>query len=252
MSNEPMDMNSTNPVDRDLLISRVVDDAATVADWQQVRAMAEHDPSVWRELFETQHAQSEFAQAVHQAIQIADGVEAPSDDSASSVVLYRFRKASVWAGWAVAAGVALAWLAPAYVIGPAVQPPQPGDTTAVAGSGREYDVTTQSGPIVLPRNESTPGGLSGALASDDRGIASPDTLRQVSSGPHTQAMGEMPDRVLLEVRPLPDGRMELIYVRRIIEKAIIGENDLYQVVPDDTGTQRAVPLRQRRPSSGPI
>jgi hypothetical protein len=99
-------------------------------------------------------------------------------------------------------------------------------------------------------------------------LASPRTLgtepfRQAStgqptvqpSGPSngaTEHLAEVPDRVLLEVRPLPNGQVELIYVRRLIEKAIVDEGDLYQVKPDDAGIDRAVPYRQRRPSSGPI
>lgn len=257
--------NHNDPIDRDLLISRVVDDMASASDWLQLRAMAEIDASVWRELFEAQHAHSEFTQAVRQAIQFADGVDAPVGELSSPPLVYRFRQASRWAGWAVAAGVALAWVAPAYLIGTTTENTTPirndsivlaDEGTANAGrsratTGADFDVVTESGPLVGPYASRPAASLAGRPTEAGSPLGF-DALRQVSAESGTQTVGEMPDRVLIEMRRLPDGRMELVYVRRVIEKAIVGENDLYQVVPDDTGTDRAVPLRQRRPSSGPI
>lgn len=246
MNGEPMDNTTPNPADRDLLISRVVDDVATADDWKHLRGLANDDPSLWRELFEAQHAHGEFAQAVQQAILVADGVDAPVGDAGSWGVSYRLRQASRWAGWAVAAGVGLAWLGPAYLGAPGIDttPPTNAQPIALAGNpptNSANGTTSKAGDFIVSPTNPT-----------ERGLGTGDTLRQVSTSPNAQAVGEMPDRELLEMRRLPDGRMELIYVRRIIEKAIMAENDLYQVVPDDTGTGRAVPLRPRRPSSGPI
>ncbi len=247
-------MESDNPMrepaDRDLLISRVVDDAASPGDWQQLRALAEYDPSVWRELFEAQHAQAELAQAVQQAIAIADGIDAPIDQLSAPAFRFRFRQAASWAGWAVAASVAVIWVAPH------VNPPAPALPVSANEQAGIVPPLVSSEPAASPlgtfetfgaSSQPTPSMLAGNRS------ALTDPYRQASTvTPGTEQLAEMPDRVLLEVRPLPDGRLELIYVRRLIEKAIVDDGELYQVKPDDAGIDRTVPYRQRRPSSGPI
>lgn len=248
MDHNNFDSQTREPVDRDLLISRVVDDAASAEDWQQLRALAEYDPSVWRELFEAQHAQAELSQAVQQAIAIADGIDATVDDMGGMSLRFRFRQAATWAGWAVAATVAVVWVAPHLT------------TPATVPGGNRAGISppiVQGGPTPgqISEFETFPDGSSigqGTLANDR--TFGTDQFRQASTGsaPGTEQLAEMPERVLLEVRPLPDGRVELIYVRRLIEKSVIDEGDLYQVKPDDAGISRTVPYRQRRPSSGPI
>jgi hypothetical protein len=241
------DNPSREPVDRDLLVSRVVDDAASPEDWQQLRALAEYDPSVWRELFEAQHAQAELAQAVQQAIAIADGVDAPVDQLSGPGLVFRFRKAAAWSGWGLAASVAIVWAVStmtwqAGVPSAGPQAPQPsGSTVAMvdpdsgsAGQFEAFNTTAEPSASMLAQPRTLP----------------TEQFRTASAA--TERMGEMPERVLLEVRPLPDGRMELIYVRRLIEKTVVEEGELYQVKPDDAGIDRAVPYRTRRPSSGPI
>lgn len=246
---------SHEPIDRDLLISRVVDDAASAGDWQQLRALAAYDPGVWRELFEAQHAQAELSQAVQQAIAIADGIDAPIDALSGVSIRFRLRHVASWAGWAVAASVAVIWVAPHVN-------PSSGPVTPVLGGNQAVFVppVVPSGPEVSPPSTFEAfGGSSqpnpGLLAGERSAIG--DRYRQASAGVTggtggAEHLAEMPERVLLEVRPLPDGRLELIYVRRLIEKAIVEDGELYQVKPDDAGIDRAVPYRQRRPSSGPI
>lgn len=251
MDHDNFDSRTREPVDRDLLISRVVDDAASAEDWQQLRALAEYDPSVWRELFEAQHAQAELSQAVQQAIAIADGVDAPVDDLGGMSLRFRFRQAATWAGWAVAATVAVVWVAP-QLMGPATS--GPGSNLAGVGPLVTLDgpSSTQLDGTMFEAAPDVPDIGRGALASD-RSYGG-DQFRQASTGAAagTEQLAEMPDRVLLEVRPLANGQVELIYVRRLIEKSVIDEGDLYQVKPDDAGINRTVPYRQRRPSSGPI
>lgn len=265
--------NARQPVDRDLLISRVVDDAASPGDWEQLRALADYDPSVWRELFEAQHAQAELAQAVQQAIAIADGIDAPVDLLRGGY-RFRLRQVSSWAGWAVAASVAIFWMAP-NLTGPATPAGAPGGS--LAGNTPAPDTASSEGGAFLAGASTERGAgdreSSGFVPYIPRGLATRDPVisdtpqydssfatqpyRMVSDlsgvqSPQAQQLAEMPDRVLLEVRPLPNGQLELIYVRRLIEKAVVNEDDLYQVKPDDAGIDRTVPYRTRRPSSGPI
>ncbi|MFI4883050.1 MAG: hypothetical protein ACIAQU_10755 [Phycisphaerales bacterium JB064] len=268
--------SAREPVDRDLLISRVVDDAASPADWEQLRALAEYDPSVWRELFEAQHAQAELAQAVQQAIAIADGIDAPIGELAGPSIVFRFRQVASWAGWAVAASVAVFWMAPHVTSSVTPVPPTNGDGSIATGTGsntappvvtEQSPATTRlaSGPTerdLAPFTQYVPRGWNSRdpVMSDTPQYESQFASQQYqmvsdltpSQTPSAQPLAEMPDRVLLEVRPLPNGQVELIYVRRLIEKTVINENDLYQVKPDDAGVDRTVPYRTRRPSSGPI
>ncbi|MEQ8317509.1 MAG: hypothetical protein RIE77_07970 [Phycisphaerales bacterium] len=256
--------DNPNPtrVDRDLLISRVVDDAASAQDWEQLRALAEYDPGVWRELFEAQHAQAELAQAVEQAIAIADGIEAPLDDLPAASFRFRVRKVSSWAGWAVAASVAVVWAAPFFATQAGAPIPSDGRELAggsATGSTVLNDNTATVNPFELvgPTRQGPPTTMiaRGNTAVPDSAIGPYQT---VSADPSprrntaTEQLAEMPERTLLEVRPLPDGRLELIYVRKLIERAIVEDGDLYQVKPDDAGIDRTVPYRTRRPSSGPI
>ncbi len=250
MSPTDHDNLEPQPVDRDLLISRVVDDAATARDWDQLRALAEYDPSVWRELFEAQHAQADLARAVEQAIAIADGIDAPTDALTGPSLRFRIRKVAGWTGWALAAGVAIAWMAPQLTPSRPTSPlgtPQPGGQAlplAVAGNN------TSSQPSRVELVDPSQASGNPLLAGGPSRRASTSSAATPESTAHLVA--EMPERTLLEVRPLPDGRLELIYVRKLIERAIVDDGDLYQVKPDDAGIDRTVPYRTRRPSSGPI
>lgn len=261
MSQSEHDNPNPTRVDRDLLISRVVDDAASAQDWEQLRALAEYDPGVWRELFEAQRAQAELAQAVEQAIAIADGIEAPLDDMPAASFRFRVRKAASWAGWAVAASVAIVWAAPFFMTQAGAPAPSgigemasgdPAANTILDGGTREFNPFelvggTQQGPMTMITRDPT--SLPDSAIGPYQTVSADPAPR---SNTATEQLAEMPERTLLEVRPLPDGRLELIYVRKLIERAIVEDGDLYQVKPDDAGIDRTVPYRTRRPSSGPI
>ncbi len=262
MSQSEYDNPNPAPVDRDLLISRVVDDAASAQDWVQLRALAEYDPSVWRELFEAQHAQAELAQAVEQAIAIADGIDAPIEDMPAASFRFRVRKAASWAGWAIAASVAVVWVAPNFIAQPVSTTPLEGATVAgiqptgnniLSGGSNQakaFEIVdpTDRGPTtsILARGNPV---LPDSALGPYRNVS---TDQSRPSNTAAEQLAEMPERTLLEVRALPDGRLELIYVRKLIERAIVEDGELYQVKPDDAGIDRTVPYRTRRPSSGPI
>ncbi|MEO1007624.1 MAG: hypothetical protein AAFX79_03600 [Planctomycetota bacterium] len=300
MSNTEPRSDSPSPPDRDLLITRVVDDAASAQDWALLRAMAEDDPSLWRELFEAQHAQAELARIVGDAISVADGVEVPLDQlPAGRLRPVAVVRAAGWVGWAAAAVVA-AWMLPqAFGLGgapdregtmvaadpppadpPPVAPPQaPADWVgqqASAGQlvGEEsidiarapsFDETDyfvgplEQVPTTLVREglEQRRAQAAAELRREMAGDAGGSRPGMVSPGePFMLASAgessELPERMLLQARRLPDGRVELVYLRRFVERTVIDEADLYQVKPDDTNTPRPVPMRLSRPTSGPM
>ncbi|NRA58520.1 MAG: hypothetical protein HRU13_10460 [Phycisphaerales bacterium] len=260
----PNDHNNTDknpesggrpPVDRDLLISRVVDDAASAADWDQLRSLAEYDPSVWRELFEAQRAQAELAQAVEQAIAIADEIDAPLEHLPRHGMRLRFRQVASWGGWAVAASVAIFFVAP-NLTGPApvIDGGNQAGIVPPLGTNQANGSTQALGPYNPPEFIASPARelQLGNPPSQSPYLTDPYRLASTRQERAAEQLGEMPDRVLLEVRRLPDGKLELVYVRRLIERAVVDEDSLYKVKPDDAGIERTVPYRQRRPSSGPI
>lgn len=97
-------------IDRDMLISRVVDDQASDADWAQLRRLGEHDAGVWRELAEAQHEHAELCRAVESAIAVADDIDAPVEAGVRRRFAQRIRVVATWGGWAVAATLVLAWV----------------------------------------------------------------------------------------------------------------------------------------------
>ena len=63
-------------IDRDILLTRVLDGEATPEDWAAFRAMAACDPRVWTDLADTQQEQAELALARAEVVQMADEVDA--------------------------------------------------------------------------------------------------------------------------------------------------------------------------------
>ena len=110
----------TPEVDRDILISRVVDDEASPEDWAQLKALAAEDSAIWRDLFETQRTHAELSSAVEQQISVAEYIDAPVQDHLTIQLTDRVRRGLSWAGWAAAAAVVLAWVG----IGPIAGEPE--------------------------------------------------------------------------------------------------------------------------------
>lgn len=191
--------------DRDVLISRALDGEATPEDWSAFRAMAERDPTVWRELAEAQQDRAELAAAVAHAVAIADEVNAPIEQHLSERLTFRIRTVAAWGGWALAAGLILAaYLAP-------WQARRPPDTQS-AGLGPG-----------LVRIDSPQDALD---AYYTRGRADGTVL------------GELPERIVLETTPY-EGGIEVIYLRQIVER--LRADDFYRLGYDEAG--RPVPVR---------
>ena len=110
MSSEQKEDALMEEIDRDMLISRVVDDQATDADWAQLRRLGENDAGVWRELAEAQHEHAELCRAVESAIAVADDIDAPVEAGVQRRFAQRIRVVTTWGGWAVAATLVLAWV----------------------------------------------------------------------------------------------------------------------------------------------
>ncbi|MFN0131202.1 MAG: hypothetical protein ACKVW3_01515 [Phycisphaerales bacterium] len=177
----------------EVLISRVVDGVASAADWARLKALAETDGSIWRDLAEAQEMQSDLTTLVARAGAIADGIGAPVEEAMVSGLTNRFRLVGAWGGWAVAAAVGLAFVA-----------------------GRPGMMGTQ------------PGNQAGVLPSLSASDAFEQYLQKGTA--EGRVVGEMPTRVMLEARPAEGGGAtrgyEVIYLRQIMERVVVP--DLYQ------------------------
>lgn len=192
-------------VDRDILISRVIDDEASAADWAQLKALAAREPAIWRELFEMQRGQAELSSAVAQQLDVAEFVDAPAPDHLSAQLTHRVRRGMAWAGWAAAAAVAVAWVG--VRVGPEQAAPQVG----------------QAGVVNL---------------------TAPQLLDQYLEKGRQSGLvqGEAPAKTLLSAQPAPSGvGYEVIYIRQIVERAIV--TNLYQFGSDEAGNPQPVRLQ---------
>src|SRR5258706_10090719 len=90
-------------IQKDTLISRVVDGVAGPGDWVELDLMGGGDPALWRELAQAQRDKQLLDSAVSEAIASADSVGLPRTE-------WSVRRIRVpqWAGWAAAAALALA------------------------------------------------------------------------------------------------------------------------------------------------
>ncbi len=201
--------------DRDILIARVADSEASEAEWSAFRAHAERDPSMWRELAELQRDEQELAAAVNRAIAVADTIEAPMTEHAGARLTERFRAISLWGGWAAAAALVLMW-STGWRPAPAGTQPQAADLLPRFGTPQEA------------LNEYLTRGREAGVVVD-----------------------QAPEMVLLDARPVPEGRgFQVFYVRQIVEKAVV--DDLYRLGIDGSGKAATVRFRVAPTGQGPF
>ena len=182
--------------EKELLISTFVQDEAGEQEWDRLIALAEDDPSLWREVAEAQRDQKMLTALMARAAAVADTIEAPVEARAAAAPPYvevrsdsPMRRLGAWPGWAVAALVLLSWTISA------LQPPTAGPDGAQPAPGVQ---------------------LAGFTAQEafqsylDKGRAEGTVL------------SEQPRRVLIQTRPAPSGQgFELIFVQQVMERTIV-------------------------------
>ncbi|PCI09095.1 hypothetical protein COB72_07060 [bacterium] len=198
--------------ERDVLISRVIDGIATSHDWTIFRALAAHDPSIWTELADTQSIQETMCTHVDHFVSIADHIELPGGLIDDQPMRTRLDIISKWGGWAAAAAILVVW----FLGNPSLQSSNE-ITPITAGFGGSNILLDQAQPD----------------QAFDQYLASGQ-----SSG---QVVGEMPEHIVIETRPMPDGTIEVLYLRQIIERQII--DHAYREMRDETGNVFPVPVK---------
>ena len=197
----------------DILISRAIDGNATSGDWDELTALADANPAVWRNLAMSLREHQAFARAVNADVSVADAIEMPPMRSAATMALRDagrhpafLARVGGWSGWAVAAVFTIIWVTGVLnlVQNTAPQPTGSGHTAMVGASAAEL-----------------------LQAYLDKG-------RQEDF-----VIAEVPQRILIETRPNATGRgYELIYLRQILERTVVP--NLYQFHRDEAGQPRLV------------
>ena len=211
--------------DLDLLMARIVDGEAAAADWKKFQGEAQREPSLWRELAEWQRQHAVMTAAMGSAIDVAEAIEAPAREGLSIRFNDRLRLVGMWSGWAVAATLALAALSARI---------QPEPSTLPDGSARVAvgtDMRQDASFVPLAGNKPS---------SKTAQIPAADLFRAyVAQGlEQGTVLGEMPRRIVAEPRLLPDGQVELLYARQILERQVVPQ--WYRVGTDELG--RPLPI----------
>jgi len=200
------------------LFDRAVSHSASPGDWEQLEALAGHDPGVWHRLALALRDHGDLVGAMAGVGEAADGVELVD-------VLSRRRRWGARAGWVAAAAAIAVW----------------------AGTGL-FDGGLSQGRLDSSVGEAPSASVAQA-PSDSAGEAPSASVAQApsysvgeapsaSTPASSQLVGELPS-VLVGTRPLPDGEVEVTYLRRLLEKRTARR--LYQPGTDEWGQPTAVP-----------
>jgi hypothetical protein len=230
----------------DLLVNRMIEGRASASDWLTLRDAVGIDPSLWLQLSGVQGDSSDLAHALARAsasaqsitlgaigasgVQVGDSAGHSDDELAIGVVrriapapkqthahtgsrrsIHTMRTAGTWAGWGVAAMLAVA-------LGGTIW------RTAMLPS-------TQGGA----GSAALSAGLTGGLATDVNAGSPEGALGEyLKLGKQAgTVVGEMPNRVVLSATPQADGSYDVLYIRQIIERT--KATSAFQLKTDDSG-----------------
>lgn len=205
-------------IDRDVLITRVIDGGATGADWTALRRLAADEPEIWRELEETQQVHTALCAAVGEAVDAAAAVEIEAPGHA--VFRERVGWARSWGGWLTAAAMVLAW------------------SLYVPTQGPGFGSTSAIGPDM--------GGFVRVDEPVDALRAYVDRGREAGT-----VVGLVPDVRILEAVPCADGTgFEVLLVRQIIERQQVDQ--VYRWAQDEAGNLIPMPVERSAAPSRPF
>ena len=242
MTTSSTDHTADHTPQRDLLLTRVMDGRASADEWDAFRALASRDPSAWADLQAMQRDHEHLTAEVDRALARAELVALPdplrdpapagtatrpiADHDHPNDHTHRFeRRASgvaKWLGWGVAAMVAISWFAGS----------QGGPTTTLTPI---RDPGTNRATLLPAWGEGTNAALEYYL----------------TQGRETgKVVRELPDRPILQTTRNPDGTVEVLFLRQILERAVV--DDVYRIARDEMGNPIPVPTQQFPTSRPPL
>lgn len=244
--------------DRDRLLSRVIDGETRQGDFDHLASLAATDPNVWTELADLRAQTTLLEAALDDAAAVANRVgldraglhtardiaDAPLDDLDHGP--YRFdrrearpgRAPTAWLGWAAAAVLGLA------LIGPWRMNPDGSPASAPTGTQQASilpDLSSVANWNVPGVDPATP--VAPASLTPEQAFA----IYLATGRDRGRVLGEMGNRSVVEAHPTRDGRVEVVYVRRVVERDTIDAP--YRIVEHEDGTRLLVPDPTR--SAGP-
>ena len=197
---------------RDLLISRVIDGRASTSDWDRFRALAANEPQIWCELASTQEQHEHVRDELRAELAVADRVSLPGGIIDEEGTRRRMSLTSKWGGWAVAAALLVVWS---------------------LGMPSVEDLGTQPSIAGIP-------GINLNEAEPEQAFE-----RYLDAGQRSgRVVAEMPEQVVVETTPLPDGTIEVLYLRQVIERRVMDQ--AYRMTRDESGNPVPVPVRVER------
>ena len=151
------------------------------------------------------------------ASSIADRVDLPGGSGSPLVFESRVTTTARWGGWAIAAVLLLGWY---------------------------------TGSITMNTSEPSPANTASLIPISK---ASPEQAmdQYMHAGQQSgQVVGEMPNQIVIETRPMKDGTIEVTFIRQIIERRVLDQ--AYRETVDEFGNPIAVPvnldsLKNRKP-----
>lgn len=197
---------------RDVLISQIIDGEGDGSAWTEFTRLSQADPDAWRQLALLQRDHAMLRVGVAAQVDVADGVDLPDHVvGGGGAGGYRFSR---WSGWAAAAALALTWL---------------GTQVAMINQSRKAELGAGQGAGMVAGLSS---GNNYRLDGPQDAISAYKQLGQRSG----TVLGEMPERVIVESKPLAGGRgFEVVYLRQFMERAEVA--NLYQLTRDEGGQQ---------------
>ncbi|MFG0275769.1 MAG: hypothetical protein ACF8QF_12010 [Phycisphaerales bacterium] len=185
----------------DILISKAADGCASAEEWDELRRLGAIDPTLWDRLAAESRSCALLAQGLEEATRIADGVEIDASRAAGAAHM-RFRL-RVWSGWAAAAAVAVVWLG-----------------NSILGTGAYMGDTA---------------GFTG-VSNADQAL---DRYRALGTA-EGRFVSELPMVMVSSETDPETGRVEVLYLRRILERTEI--DGMYTAAEDETGSLMPVPV----------
>jgi len=183
-----------NQIERELTISRMIEDELDEPSWQQFVTNAQTEPTMWRDAVEAFRDQSALSRLMDAAEVTANTVDAPVSMIDEHVHHPRPRFAASWAGWAVAAMVFLAW---------SFQGIAPG----ISGSGSG---NSNNAGVGLANWKPTPDQAWNAYLEQGQ--------------EEQRVIGEMPSLIVVQTRQdEATGGIEIVYLRQVMERTIVPE-----------------------------
>lgn len=213
---------------RDILIARIVDGHASAEDWRELRTIAAEDQSIWSELAEEQELTRELVDVVTLAGDIAERVELPTHEQTRHAPGRRLRLVGVAGGWVAAAGLTLAWMTGTLTGTMTSTNASPSGTASGAQAGAQAG-SMQTAGIISPINSAAE-----ALA------------KYLELGKESgEVIGELPQSLVLDRMPNPEGGYDVVYLRQIVEKTTV--DDIYEPATTDAGDLVIVPKNEPTP-----